>query len=145
MSDAEDDVFDLDAVSSEQRAKRQPFPFKFRGQRRELANMYAVLDLDTLEAAQNNDLAALRKSLANGLAEQADEVNVGAMTVDELVPLFEQWMTHSAATPGESPASSDSSGSTGRPSRRTSKGSTGSVSVRRSGARRKTAEPPVNS
>lgn len=145
MTAPDDDLFDLDAVSAEQKAKRQPFPFKFRGLRRELANMYAIIDLDTLEAAQNNDLAALRLALANGLGDQADEVNVGAMTVDELVPLFQQWMTHSAATPGESPASSTSSGSTGRPSKRTSNGSTGSVSARRSGGRRKAAELPVSS
>jgi hypothetical protein len=145
VTDLNEDMFDLDAVAAEQKAKRQPFPFKFRGQRRELANIYAVIDLDTIEAAQNNDLSALRKALTDGLGEHAGEVNVGAMTVDELVPLFERWMESSGATPGESPASSTSSVSTERPSKRTSKGSTGSGSARRSGAARKTAAPPASS
>ncbi len=63
-----------------------------------------------------------------------------------LFMLFDDWLKHCGAEPGESPASDGSSTSTKRPSKRTSSGSTASASRRRSTPRKQTAAtPPVNS
>ncbi len=130
------DVFDLDAVSRERKAERAPFPFMFRGQQWELASLYSALDLDTIDAAQNGDLAMIRSAVTAGLGpEQAEQFGVGSLTVDEVVPLFERWTAASGSRPGESAASSGSSESTGRPSKPTSTGSTASASRRRSTAK----------
>lgn len=146
MTDADDEYYDLDKVADERRSKRVPFKFLFRGQKRQLANLYSCVDLDTLEAAQNSDLAALRLALTLGLGPAAAaDINVGTLTLDDLVPLFEQWSARSGSTPGESPASTSSSGSTGRPSKRTSSASTGSSSAKLSTVPRKPAVRRVSS
>jgi hypothetical protein len=65
-----------------------------------------------------------------------------------LFMLFERWLAHSGAKLGEEPASSDSSGSTGKSSRRTSGRSTTSGSPKPSTAKRaprKAASPLGNS
>ncbi len=56
--------------------------------------------------------------------------------------LFDEWLKHSGAEPGESPASDDSSTSTEAKSRRTSGGSTGSGSRKRSSAAAPTKRVP---
>lgn len=143
------DVFDLDAVSRERRAERAPFEFTFRGQKWQMSSLYTALDLDTIDAAQNGDLSMIRAAITSGLGDQAEDFKVGTLTVDEVVPLFERWTDASGSEPGESQASSGSSGSTGRPSKRISTGSTASASRRRStaktGTAAKAASPPVNS
>lgn len=139
------DVFDLDAISRERKAERASFPFTFRGQQWQLASLYSALDLDTIDAAQNGDLSMIRSAITSGLGEdQAADFNVGSLTVDEVVPLFERWTAASGSQPGESPASSSSSGSTERPSKPTSTGSTASGSQRRSTAKKATGAKVVS-
>lgn len=145
MNDSDDDYFDLDAVAAEYRSKRVPFRFTFRGREWQLSNLFATVDLDTIESAQSSNLGALRTALTSGLGADADDFKVGTLTVVELVPLFERWSVRSGSAPGESEASSDSSGNTGRPSKRTSKPSTGSSSAKRSTGPRKSAAPRANS
>lgn len=138
------DVFNLDQVSREAAAKRQPVPFVFRGREWTLRNLYTSVDLDTIEAAQEGTISAMRKALTAGLGEQAEEFQPGTLTILELQPLFEHWSEASGSEPGEPAASSDSSASTGRPSSPTSDASTASASSTRFTVDLPTGTPPAN-
>ncbi len=95
------EVFDLSRASREQRAKRKPWKFDFDGARYEMANLYSSADLNTIEAAQEGQIAALRKCLNAGLGGQAEKLNVGELMIDELTILFEKWSEASGSEPGE--------------------------------------------
>ncbi len=104
-------------------------------------------DLEETAKAKVDELFALIMD-----AEQAaDWKNVESRPLNMMLGLFNRWMEHSQADPGESSASDDSSRSTGRPSKPTSTGSTASGSRRRSTAKKaapkrvKAASPPANS
>lgn len=68
--------------------------------------------------------------------EQADEWDKVTQPGPFLELLFGRWVKHSGRKPGEPSASTGSSPSTGRPSKRTSTGTTGSASTRRSTAKK---------
>lgn len=142
------EIFDLDAVWAEERG--EPFPFDWEGQRWELP---ALGDIDWRAAGLQAEMEAAAD--AEGMAEVSvetlrklflfafgEEQSARWEKVKQPAPamlkLFTEWQKRSGATAGESPASTGSSASTGRPSRRTSTASTGSGSARRSTARKRT-------
>lgn len=144
MTDHDDDFFDLDAAAAEQRAKRKPWKVTYKGQQWEMVNAF-TLDLELLERAENGNVSAVREALELGLGDQYEAFRAKGLDLDALTILFNTWVERSGSQPGESPASSASSGSTGRRSSRTSNGGTGSSSAKRSGARRTSAAPRGNS
>lgn len=78
--------------------------------------------------------------------EQAAEwAEVPVRPLPMMLDMLSQWKDHIKAAEGESPASTSSSKSTGRPSKRTSAGTTKSGSPRRSRALKAAAGPPGNS
>jgi len=144
---AEPEVFDLDAVYAEERG--EPFTFTWEGRRWELP---AFGDIDWRAAGMQAEMEAAAD--ADGMAEvgvetlqklfrfafgeeQADRWEKARQPAPAMVRLFSEWQKRSGAAVGESPASTGSSPSTGRPSRRTSTASTGSGSARRSTARKR--------
>ena len=142
-----DDVFDLDAVFAEEQA--DPFPFRWAGRQWELPHMEDA-DVEVVNEIRLKDefglddiLSLFPRLLPEGQREAWSQVQ---KPTKALTRLFEQWLTHSGASSGESSGSGDSSSSTEPKSRRTSTGSTASGSRKRSSRKpRETATPPVNS
>jgi hypothetical protein len=139
--------FDLDAVYAEERA--EPFEFRWGGRQWELPHMEDA-DLEVVNEIQRKEefgaddiLNLFPRLLPQSQREAWGQVQ---KPTKALVRLFEQWLTHSGASAGESSGSGDSSSSTEPKSKQTSTGSTESGSPKRSSRRpRKTATPPVNS
>jgi hypothetical protein len=118
----------LDALDSE----GEPFPFEFGGEMYELPPQFD-LRVGAL-FADEKPFEALELMLG---PDQWRRLLAAPQTLtpNKLQALFAAWAEHSGITPGESSASTGSSGSTGRPSKPTSNGSTprpsrGSVTVR---------------
>jgi hypothetical protein len=126
-------MFDLDAVASE----GKPFQFKFGGEEYEFPpdldlKLVALLgDLAESEDPSQVDVATLM-AVAKGLfgPEQWDrlEASPSRFGVRKLIELMNAYMKHMGVGLGELQASTGSSKSTVRPSKRTSNGSTKSRS-----------------
>ena len=113
-------VFDLDAMAAEAEG-REPFRFMFGGVEYELSP-----DLDFRVVAQLNK-GLIYEGLARLLgAEQWERMQASdqLLTEDMLAKLFEAYQAHTGTSLGELSASTSSSVSTVRPSKRTSNGST---------------------
>ncbi len=152
--------YDLQAVYAE---KADPFWFRWDDQWWELPHPKMLdfevqlkvesFDVSALtEAGDGEDVEAVAKAkidelfgliMGGGQATEWRQVQVRPLQM--MLDMFSQWMEHSKAGMGESEASTDSSKSTGRPSKLTSTASTGSGSPQRSRARKAAAGPPVNS
>ncbi len=80
-----------------------------------------------------------------GVEQGAEWAKVPSRPLPMMLDMLTQWRDHTKASMGEAPASTGSSKSTGRPSKRTSTASTGSASRRRSKAAQVAAGLPGNS
>lgn len=140
---------DLDAAYAE--IRRDPYDFTWKGRQWTLCH-FAELDYETqgkIEESTELTLADLTDIFRQAMGdEQFAEWRTVRRPVGVLEILFKRWVEHSGAKPGEDKASSGSSGSTGRSSRRTSGASTTSASPKRSTAKRaarKVVSPPASS
>lgn len=146
------ELYDLDAAYAETR--QEPFRFKWAGHEWELPHFG---DVDWRAAQLADDLKALGDS--DGVAEvdievlqklfeyafgpqQAKRWADVPQNVTAMIKLFVAWQEYGGSSVGESSASSDSSASTGRPSKRTSTGTTKSGSRGRSSAAKKNGTQP---
>lgn len=128
-----------------------PFEFTWADQVWTLPNM-RMLDITVQDRLENLDMSSAGVETLNGMFDDLMGVEQGSRwrevvrPLPMLMDLFQAWLAHSKGEPGESPASDDSSRSTGRPSKRTSNGSTASASRGRSSAKpRRTATAPASS
>jgi hypothetical protein len=120
-------VFDLDALEFVETT--EPFVFKFGGEEFTIAAHY---DPRIFRLARNGDLSsALERMIGKEQFDRLDQID---QPFDErhMDAVFNAWATHDVTTVGDAKASSSSSKSTGRPSKRTSNGSTTSRSQRSS-------------
>jgi hypothetical protein len=130
--------------------RKEPFEFEWDGRDWALPHIMDT-DLASIPAADSGDIEAVRESVALAFRYSDDKSQAEAWRAALPVPavalfeLFRDWHEWSGTKPGESEASSPSSKSTGRPSKRTSRGSTTSGSPRRSRAKAETVELPANS
>ena len=142
------EIYDLDAIYAEVRA--EPFRFRWSGRDWELPNFGdidlraagLVAQIETLADEDNKTgtIELLSKVFEYSFGEeQAALWAKTAQNVSALMKLFEAWQKHSGTSVGEPSASTGSSPSTGRPSKRTLPATTGSGSRGRSTARRKSA------
>ncbi|WP_051797279.1 hypothetical protein [Catenuloplanes japonicus] len=128
--------------------KKEPFEFVWPGgdgKDRDWTLPYIQdIDLRVLEACEAEDVTALRQAfeIAFELAGQDEAWAEAPKPTSAIKELFHAWQEWDGVQPGESEASSDSSTSTGRPSKQTSRGSTKSGSRQRSSARAGTAAAP---
>jgi hypothetical protein len=131
--------------------RREPFTFEWEGQDWQLPHFG---DIDWRAAGLAGDLEALTSGGETATAdvpvetlqslfryafgpEQAERWERAGQPGTAMVLLFQHWQEHAGADVGEPSASTGSSPSTGRPSKRTSPGITGSGSRTRSSARPK--------
>lgn len=148
------DVYDLDAVYAEERG--DPFLFRWAGQDWELPHFG---DIDWRAAGLAGELEeladaggqadvpieALQKLFDYAFgADQAARWAQVSQPSTAMVRLFGAWQKHGGAELGESSASTGSSPSTGRPSKRTSRATTASGSAKRSTASRRSGTPPAS-
>lgn len=143
------EVFDLDALYAEQR--KAPFQFRWSGETWELPAfsdidwraLQLAVEIESLANVDNVadvDVTIIQRMFGYAFSpEQAERWERVPQSTTAMIALFGQWQRHGGADMGESSASTDSSASTGRPSRRTSTGTTASGSRPRSSARRKAA------
>lgn len=141
--------FDLQRLYAEKAGT--PFEFTWADQIWTLPSM-RMLDINVQERLENLDSGSASVATINELfdelmgAEQSGRWRQVVRPLGMVMDLFQAWMDHAKADLGESAASSGSSKSTGRPSKRTSNGSTASGSAKRSSPRtRKTATPRASS
>lgn len=122
--------FDLDAVASE--VTREPFEFTFGGETYTLSPTFDIRIVGHL--TEGEVIEALRLTLGD---EQWDQMQASetVLTSEQFKALFDAYMKHCGIDAGEASASTGSSRSTGRPSKRTSSGSTASSSRNSSRAR----------
>ncbi len=130
--------------------RRAPFEFVWDGRDWELPHMRDV-DIELLREIQGTDnmdldaiLALMPRLFVKATDRQAwkDTAKPSAILID----IFSDWLAHAGQDAGESSASTDSSASTERPSKRTSTGSTASASRKRSTPRKRAAAtPPASS
>lgn len=142
-------VDDLEAAYAE--VRRDPYVFAWAGREftlPHLGNLDYRLQAE-IETLSNLDVEHLEGLFARMFGP--DQAKVWA-TVEVPTPvlfmLFDRWITHSGAKPGESPASKPSSKSTGTKSRPTSAATTTSASPKRPTAKRaprKAASPRAKS
>lgn len=131
---------DLDAAYAE--IRRDPYIFTWAAREWTLPHLSDLdfriqLKIETAESLDVNELIGLfGEMFGAGQAEAWAQVQVPTPV---LFLLFERWLKHSGAKPGEDSASSGSSGSTGKSSRRTSGASTASGSRKPSTAAKKAA------
>lgn len=113
------DVFDLDALGVEETT--EPFVFTFGGEEFKIPHHY---DPRIFRRANQGDLAGALLAMIG--AEQFDRLDKIDKPFDErhMTALFNAWASHDVTSVGEAKASSRSSKSTGRPSKRTSSGTT---------------------
>ena len=128
-----------------------PFEFTWADQVWTVPNM-RMLDIEQQERIENLDTEGANSETVfkffddiMGAEQGARWREVRPRPLPMIFDLLAAWLEHSKTLPGESPASADSSKSTGRPSKRTSNGSTASASRKRSTAPQKVATPPVSS
>lgn len=159
---------DLEAIYAE---KIRPYWFRWEGRWWRLPHIQALdfeaqaqlfaLDLAGLvDKTDASDTVTEAKDKLNALfdlfmgPEQGAEWREVTRPINMLVDLIGRWGAHSGTDAGEPPASTDSSGSTERPSKPTSTGSTASGSRGRSPVKRAPAKkaprkavatPPVSS
>jgi hypothetical protein len=139
---------DLDAAYAE--IRKQPYDFQFAGRSWSLPHLsdldYRLMNrIESYTTLTTTELEGLFNEILGDQAEQWGQTKVPTPV---LYMVFERWIKHSGGELGEEPASSGSSGSTGKSSRRTSGGTTGSGSRKRSTAKKaapKVASPPGNS
>jgi hypothetical protein len=128
-----------------------PFEFTWADQVWTVPNMM-MLDIEQQEHAENMQPdGATTETIFQffddvmGAEQGARWREVRPRPLPMIFDLLAAWLAHSKGELGESPASDDSSKSTGRPSNPTSNGSTGSASRKRSTPRAKrTATAPVS-
>lgn len=143
MSDLKPTPDDLDAAYAE--IRKEPYVFTWAGREFSLPHL-AELDFRLqmrIEEAQSlgaPELLALFDEMFG--PEQAADFAKVTMPTGALFMLFERWLNYSGAKLGEDSASSGSSGSTGKSSRRTSGGTTGSASPKRSTAKKAAKRAP---
>jgi hypothetical protein len=155
----EGEGYDLQRVYAE---KLRPFWFRWGDRWWQLPHL-RMLDFEVQARVEAFDFAALTANeadteLAKRKVNELFDLLMGAeqgqawqavspRPFGMLLDMIQAWSAHSGAEPGEAPASDGSSGSTGRPSKRTSTGSTASASRRRSPAKKAAAAgtPPGNS
>ena len=146
-----DEVDDLAAAYAEIAPK--PYRFSWAGQEWMLPHLGGLdyrLQAEIENVGENlNNLDYLEGLFARMFgAEQAARWAEVEVPTPVLFMLFDRWVKHSGAKPGEGEASKPSSRSTGRRSRPTSAASTTSASRKRSTAKKapaKAASPPVSS
>lgn len=113
--------FDLDAFVAE--SLGEPFVFKFGGEEFTVApapDMRIIAEFDG-----GSMMVCLQLMLGDDYERfAAIPTKTAILTRDGLLKLLTQWTKHQRASLGESSASTGSSKSTGRPSKRTSNGST---------------------
>lgn len=132
---------DLDAAYSE--VRKPPYDFTWSGRDWSMPHMmdqdYRVLArIEGYAELGVDELISLVADLLGKDQRQAwADVDVPTSV---LYMLFDRYMKHCGAKAGEDEASSDSSGSTGKSSRRTSGGSTASASRSRSSAKKAAPE-----
>lgn len=143
------EVDDLDAAYAE--VRRDPYVFAWAGRDwslPHLGNLDYRLQAE-IETFNSIDVEQMEGLFARMFGpEQAAAWAAVEVPTPVLFMLFDRWIKHAGAKPGEPPASPPSSKSTGRRSRPTSAGSTTSASPKRSTAKRaprKAASPPANS
>lgn len=140
---------DLDAVYAE--IRKEPYVFTWAGREWALPHLSDLdfrvqLKIENAESLDVNELIALFGEMFG--PDQATAWADVPVPTPVLYLLFERWLNHSGAKPGEDSASSSSSKSTGKSSRRTSGATTASASRKPSTAKRaprKAASPPANS
>ena len=141
--------YDLQQVYAE---KMRPFWFRWADRWWELPHL-RMLDFEVQGQVADFDFSILATSDSDALEEAKTKLNqlfdllMGPELAGEwrkvprplevLLDMVQRWSKHSGTDVGESSASDDSSGSTGRPSKPTSTGSTASGSRKRSPAPRK--------
>ena len=131
-------VDDLDAAYAE--IAREPYRFTWQGRKWELPHMGELdfrlqSEIESMDEYTLEAIDALFQRIFG--AEQAAEFAKIRVTGPFLAMLFERWLKHSGAAPGESEASNGSSENTGENSRPTSgTTTTGSGSPKLSTAKR---------
>jgi hypothetical protein len=130
---------DLDAAYAE--IRKEPYRFKWAGREWSLPHLGDLdfrlqMEIENWSTAGVDEVQHMfARILGDEQAAAWADVHVPTPV---LMMMFDRWVKHSGAQPGEEPASSDSSGSTGGSSRRTSAGSTGSGSRSQSTAKKAT-------
>lgn len=115
-----DDMLDLDALSAEANGA-EPFRFRFGGEEYELP---PTVDVRVAALFSDGQLfAGLAKMLGEDQWQRMQDAEA-VLDDRQLMALMEEYGKHSGSSLGESKASTDSSMSTVRPSKRTSGGST---------------------
>lgn len=111
-------VFNLDKAIAEESPTRQPFTFVFDGITYELP---AEIDIRAVAAISNGRMDDGLRLLLNPEQWEAIQASPKLFSSSVLDKLFAAYAAHVNGTPmGESSASTGSSKSTGRPSKRTS-------------------------
>lgn len=113
--------FDLDAFIAE--SLGEPFVFKFGGEKFTLA---PAPDMRIIAEFDGGDMTECLRRTFGAEYDRFAAVppEKGILTRDGLLELLKRWAMHQRASLGESSASTGSSKSTGRPSKRISNGST---------------------
>jgi hypothetical protein len=121
-----DQVFDLDAVAAE--AQGKPLRFKYAGREWTIKHISAF-DWRITKDGISGDMEAVALIFRKGMGEEQyaewEKVDQPAELVGVL---FDQWLKHCGLSRGKSPDSTDSSESTGQPSKPASKRPTKSAS-----------------
>jgi hypothetical protein len=108
---AQDVDLDLDALEAD--ATHRPFTFRLAGQRFEIPHPNDF-DWHVQEDIASGDLARMFKAL---LGDQFEAFDAVAVPTAKMARLMEDYSKHFGVDVGESPASPDSSATTGAPSR----------------------------
>jgi hypothetical protein len=140
---------DLDAAYAE--IRKEPYQFLWPAGRQWSLPHLSDLDyrlMNRIESYTTLTTTELEALFVEILGDQAEQWGQTKVPTPVLYMVFERWIKHCGGELGEEPASSGSSGSTGKSSRRTSGGTTRSGSRSRSTAKKaapKVASPPGNS
>lgn len=119
------EIFDLDAAIAE--ATGEPFQFRYAGRDWAMCAP-GLVPLDMLDAAESGTLDPVKEVLRFAF-DQIDESGdtwrefdaVPNKSVSAYNELFKKWMAEGGFVPGEARRSRTSSGSTAKPSKRTSR------------------------
>jgi hypothetical protein len=114
------DLFDLDALAAEADGK-EPFRFQFGGEAYELPSELDIRGTAALSSGRVYE--GLQMLLGDEQWQRMQDADA-VLTDRMLGALFEAYAEHAGLSLGESSASTDSSRSTVRPSKRTSNGTT---------------------
>ncbi len=153
-----------DDLQADYLEEAEPYWFRWAGQWWELPHP-RMLDFKTQLRVENFDVSALTGddtdsadietaaqkaiddlfTLVMGEEQGAEWAQITPRPLPMLLDVLDRWRKHAGTGEGESPASTGSSKSTGRPSKPTSTATTASASRKRSKAAQVAAGLPVNS